>query len=497
MGKKKSAALIALVTVVLVGLLFLCITPTFPVKSPNSFRSLLSIVELGRDLDGGYYTVYYPEGVISKAEYETLKASYDYDSESTENPDDNYVAYKGIYLSKDIAEEGGVTQEFQDQFGAALRAVNKRYEKAGMSDYTLRVQDDYTIRIEIPGLDFDDYYAEQYAQSMITYFSYSGGIVLSDASAADGEATAQMEGSGENIRSVTTANAGDSGYAVVINLTSAGREAFREMTSTTSSSSSSSSSSPSSSSATVYVHVGDQTLLSAGVKGEMDQDTLYIGGFTEEEATVRAVLLDSCISDSDIIDLSFETPECYSMDPVAGTNSALIVAICIGVLVLAMLVFSLVKFKGMGLAHVYGFVTYAVAVIACISLIPAVQITLGGVIGILLASAIMVSCNYFAFNNIKKEFATGKTLTASIKTGYKKSLAFTIDVHAILILAGLAVWLISTGAAKFMALPFLLAVAISALCTLLVTRFYLYMFMAQPKNKIAFVGFKREETEDE
>ena len=246
MGKKKSAALIALVTVVLVGLLFLCITPTFPVKSPNSFRSLLSIVELGRDLDGGYYTVYYPEGVISKAEYETLKASYDYDSESTENPDDNYVAYKGIYLSKDIAEEGGVTQEFQDQFDAALRAVNKRYEKAGMSDYTLRVQYDYTIRIEIPGLDFDDYYAEQYAQSMITYFSYSGGIVLSDASAADGEATAQMEGSGENIRSVTTANAGDSGYAVVINLTSAGREAFREMTSTISSSSSSSSS------ATVY-----------------------------------------------------------------------------------------------------------------------------------------------------------------------------------------------------------------------------------------------------
>lgn len=70
-------------------------------------------------------------------------------------------------------------------------------------------------------------------------------------------------------------------------------------------------------------------------------------------------------------------------------------------------------------------------------------------------------------------------------------------MHAILILAGLAVWLISTGAAKFMALPFLLAVAISALCTLLVTRFYLYMFMAQPKNKIAFVGFKREETEDE
>ena len=81
MGNKKSAALIALITIVLVGLLFICITPTFPVKSPNSFRSLLSIVDLGRDLDGGYYTVYYPEGVISKSEYETLKAEYDYVAE--------------------------------------------------------------------------------------------------------------------------------------------------------------------------------------------------------------------------------------------------------------------------------------------------------------------------------------------------------------------------------------------------------------------------------
>ena len=102
-----------------------------------------------------------------------------------------------------------------------------------------------------------------------------------------------------------------------------------------------------------------------------------------------------------------------------------------------------------------------------------------------------------AFNNIKKEFASGKTLTASVKAGYKKSLGFTIDVHAILVLASLALWLIVTGPAKFASLVFLLCIAASAVCTLLVTRFYFYMFSAQPKNKIAFAGFKREETEDE
>ena len=125
MGKKKSAVLIILFTIVLAGVLFLSITPTFPVKSPYSFRSLLSIVDLGKDLDGGYYTVYYPEGVISKAEYETLKAEYDYVLENTEegqtpsvdNPEENYKPYKGLYLSTDIyAEETGVTAEFKEEF---------------------------------------------------------------------------------------------------------------------------------------------------------------------------------------------------------------------------------------------------------------------------------------------------------------------------------------------------------------------------------------------
>lgn len=506
MGKKKSTALIVLITIVLVGLLFLSFTPTFPVKSPNSFRSLLSIVDLGRDLDGGYYTVYYPEGVISKAEFETLKAEYDYVASNTEegqtpsveNPEENYTAYKGIYLSNDIyASDTGVTETFASQFDTALKAVQARYEGMGFSDYSVRVQDDYTIRVEIPKLDHDDYTAESLAQSIFSLFSYTGDILFTDASTRDGTSTVEMAGSSENLSRASIADAGDSGYAVVLHFTSAGREAFRELTSTLASASSDSSSS-SSSSSTLYIYVGDDQVMGAGVSEEMNQSSVSVtGGYTREQAQAIASLINSAIAEDDVIGFDFESPEYYSMDALTGTNTALIAAICIGVLFVAMIVFSLVKFKGMGLAHTYGFVTFLVAVVACISLIPGIQLTLGGIAAILLASAMLVSCNYYAFNNIKKEFATGKTLTASVKSGYKKSLAFTIDAHAILVLASLAIWLIATGAAKFMALIFLLSIAISAVCTLLVTRFYLYMFVAQPKNKIAFVGFKREETEDE
>lgn len=496
MGKKRSVALIVLITIVLAGVLFMSITPTFYVSEVKKFNSLLSIVDLGRDLGDGYYTVYYPEGVISDDEYEDLKAEYEYGQEEgtsdLSDPAGDYTAYRGIYISNDLMEDGKPGEAFRNNFAEAYKAVKARYEGMGFSDYTVRLQDDYTIRAEIPALDNDEYDAEAIAQNIFTLFSYSGELLFTDASDASSAGTAEMEGSADNIRSATTENAGEQGYAVAINFTSAGQEAFRELTSSLTSSGSST---------TLNIFLGENVLLSASVSGTMDQSSVYItGGYTAESAKAVATLINSVIDGAGAFELSFAAPEYFAMEPSMGVHTALIAAVCIGVLALASLVYFLVRFKGMGLAHLYGFITYALAVILCISLIPAVQLTIGGLCAIVLASAFMCYCNYYAFNNIKKEFSTGKTLTASVKSGYKNSLAFTIDAHAILLIAGLALYLIATGGVKFMALIFTLAVAASAVCTLLLTRFYLYMFMAQPKNergRIAFVGFKREETEDD
>ena len=66
-----------------------------------------------------------------------------------------------------------------------------------------------------------------------------------------------------------------------------------------------------------------------------------------------------------------------------------------------------------------------------------------------------------------------------------------------LFVAALVLFLIATGPMYYMAMVFMLGTALSAACTLGVTRFYLYMFLAQPKNKIAFCNLKREETEED
>ena len=192
-----------------------------------------------------------------------------------------------------------------------------------------------------------------------------------------------------------------------------------------------------------------------------------------------------------------DASQIFTYEPTMGTNAALIITVAFGVFILAMIVYSLIRYKGMGLAHVYGFLTYALLFIVCIALIPAIRVDIVGVAAIALSAAVMVFFNMYAFRNIREEFASGKTLTASIKAGFRRSLAFTIDAHIVLALMALLLYLISTATVRFAALIFLIGTLLSAACTLAVTRFFLYMFLAQPKNKLAFCNLKREETEDE
>ncbi len=498
MGKKKSVALIVLVTVVLLGLLFISITPTFPVKTPYSFQSLLNSVRLGADLGGGYGAVYYPEGVISAEEYAGEVARYE-NGEGTD-PTEQYVAHGGVYLDSEkvLDENGEVLESFRTEFETAYRVFKQRFEDKNFTEYSFWIEDDYTIRVEVS--DVSDL---ETVSDMFSILSYSGELYFSDTDTSTNSKNVLMTAGSEHISGVSVMDGGDSGFVVALKLTKAGREKFAEITETLSSSSSSDSSS--SSSATLYLYMGTDVLMSMSVSSTLDQDVVYIGGTTSsgsvayptrESAETVACVIRSALNEEDVFSLDLQ-PQVYSYGATMGEHAALIIAVVFGVAVLAMLVFSLVRYKGMGLAHVYGFFTYALIFILCLAFVQGIAVNIAGVFAILLSAAMMVGFNYYAFRNIRKEFYTGKTLTSAIKSGYRKSLAVTIDTHIILFIASLVLYLISLGSAQYMALIFLIGTVISAACTLAVTRFYLYMFLAQPKNKIAFCNFRREETEDE
>ena len=145
MGKKKSVALIVIMVIVLVGLTFLSVA-SFPLSSPYHFKPLLGNIRLSTDLGGGYYTVYYPEGVISQEEYDLLV-----NSETGSDAVETYTKYKGIYYSDEIAaDDGSISESFVEEFNTAFRTLQERFESKNYPGYSVKLQDDYTIRVEIP-----------------------------------------------------------------------------------------------------------------------------------------------------------------------------------------------------------------------------------------------------------------------------------------------------------------------------------------------------------
>ena len=498
MGKKKSAVLIILFTVVLVGLVFMSVA-SFPVSAVYNYNSLLSMIDLGTDLGGGYTTVYYPEGVISQEEYNALVAEYEAQGsdDETKDPEKLYQRHGGIYLSDDICDDdGNPTESFLNEFNSAFHALQYRFEQKSYTSYSLKLQDDYTIRVDVP-------YTDEDVSTMFDTMAYSGSLYFSDSDQNVSLASKNilMDGTSDLIREAGAVASGN-GYSTYIRFTSEGRTKFAEITTDLASSSSESGdSSSSSSTAVLYIYLGENVLTSAQVTDPLDQDTVYIynnsNPMSQGEAETLAAVINSSLNGDNVFDISLDASRIATFAPTLGENAALITAIVFGVLIVAMLVVSLVRFKGMGLAHLYGFLTYAVVFILCLAFIDVIQLSVAGVIAIALSAAIMVFFNWYAFKNIREEFATGKTLTASVKAGYKKSLAFTIDAHIVLLLLSAAICLISTGTMFYAGLIFVLGTVISAACTLAVTRFCLYVFLAQPKNKIAFCNLKREETEDE
>ena len=100
------------------------------------------------------------------------------------------------------------------------------------------------------------------------------------------------------------------------------------------------------------------------------------------------------------------------------------------------------------------------------------------------------------FEAVRKETATGRTIQASVKTGYKKTLLSLIDLYVILIVASALVALVCVG--ELAACGFIFFIGTLASYVLYwFTRLMWFVISSPVKDKFAFCGFKREVYDDE
>ena len=503
MGKKKSVVLLTLITIVIVVLCAMIVVPSFELPflwngAVSEWNPVVKTYDLGADLGGGYYTYYYPEGIISETEYKDECESLE-DADKLEEYQKSYTRYKetGLYMSTDpddgVVEEteGGkyeVKEAFKTAFAAAEKEIAARYEKKGYSSFRVSVVDDFALKVELPVSDTA-------AATSFNYLAYTGAFTLHD-----GTKTVFEEGKDvaakDYFKSFSPKTSGKSTY-VMIKLTKKGQEKIKEITTALAASSDSSSGSTG---GTLSFKVGDNSVIQLTVSEAINEKTLYIGGedtYTYETAQTVSILLNSAINAGDL-GITFKVDETRTFEAAYGSNALTLLYIALAIVLVACLVVPVIKYRGFGGACLYSTLSYLIVTAICFAFITSgiFEVTLGSVLIFLFGLLLTNVLNAHVYGAIKSEFETGKTVESSVKAGYKKTLAGVIDIYAVLAL-GAAALLIGAAGLPTTALQALICIATGAFCNLLWTRFINCMLLSASKNKYKYFRFVREEDDDE
>ncbi len=491
MGKTKSAVYFVLITIVLAVLCAWC-SVSFP-AGIYSVNSVISAIDRDAVLGGTYTVVYYPEGVISAEDYEANLLG-------ESDPDEYKAKYQSygtgaIYLEKESVLDGDkISAEFIDSFNRNVTAIRARFEAYGLEGTRVEVADDYTIRATVPDFIWDklDQTQKDQSESFDVMGSLFAKMALTGAPTVAYSNETIIENSDEMkyvdyVSGVSYQYANDTAI-VVISFTDKGRALIKEKTA----------GATSSSTATLQFKIGDESAIELTVTEVLDQPALYIngGGLTSRTAPVIALVLNDAIHGTNT-DLALTTGVLQTLPSTNGDNTMLFIYIGLGALMLASAIYFFVRYHKLGAAHLYGYLTYAVGMVICVSFIPFLNLGVAGVAAIVATSLLLCVSNAVAFEYAKKEFALGKTMTSSVKTGYKKCFWHLFDLHVALAIASILVFAIALTELQTFAFIFFLGVVFSGVCSLGLTRFYWYLMMGMWKKKDGFCNFARNEEDED
>ena len=464
MGKIKSIVFITLITIVLTALLFFSFVP-FPTSAVSNFKSFVGASQLSMELTGGVETVLYPDGVISKAEYEGLNDT---------DKGTKYTQYKGVYLESNNVNNGQLKNDFVSSFEQAFGVIQKRFEQKGYTNYSIFKQDDCTILVRVPQTN-------EASSTLFEKMSANGGIKFTD---AENTTNSYFNTNDANlIHSASVFNAGDTGYGVRINLTQEGRTRISELTS-----------GASSNGKTIYLYLGTTQLFSVQASEQLDTATLQVSGQfqTKEAADTIVSIINLARRQENVFRMSFTTSTVQTFDATMGKYTALILLLTLVAATIGGLAFIFIKYKGLGFVYLLSIVTFILALILCTTFIPTLVITPTSFLAILFSGLMLTIFTKIAFDRIKTEFRKGKTLTKSIHDAFNKSAFITAEVHGALFVFATLFYAISTGMMQSVSLLFMIGIGLSAAITMGLNRFYLYLTMPQAKNKIAYCNLRKE-----
>jgi len=161
----------------------------------------------------------------------------------------------------------------------------------------------------------------------------------------------------------------------------------------------------------------------------------------------------------------------------SGINSVLIGYIAVGL-------FMILYYRQSGTISALSLVLVILFILGILAGFQA-TLTLPGIAGIVLTIGMAVDANVLIFERIREEMATGKTMKASIDSGFSRAYSAIIDSNITTFFIGIILYQLGTGPVQGFALTLMIGIAASLFGALVITRVILDVLTSRG-SKVSF-----------
>lgn len=377
----------------------------------------------------------------------------------------------GVMAVYEATEKEGESGDFDQKLLATKTRITQMITEE-YSEAVVTIQQGNRIRVEVPDVSDPETVFELIGQPASLEFKAEED---SDGHIHEAYLT------GENIvnayASQQQTSSGTYEYGVSIEFDAAGAQAFYELTQQQVGSQ-------------IYIYRNGELFSAPTVNEAISGGKTFISGsmdtFQEAEEFATQIL-------SGTFSLDLTLLENTVVSATLGVDALKYGLIAGGVAILLIFAFMIWRYRMMGLMASIALCFYVILMLFFLQALPFVQLTLAGIAGIILSIGMAIDGNIIIFERVKEEYAAGKRINQSIRSGFRRSLSAILDSNITTIVVSLILVLLGTGSIRGFAITLLIGTVLSMFTALVVTRGLLMTYYPLNSNRAKPYNLKRGE----
>ncbi len=236
----------------------------------------------------------------------------------------------------------------------------------------------------------------------------------------------------------------------------------------------------------IAINLDDATIAKPFVETVIDSSTCVITTQTQEEAVEYAAVISA-----GALPFALDVFEQRTIGPTLGDGALESSLLAAGIGIVLIVLLMLVIYRLPGLVASVALLFY-VALVGVVLAVFQVNLSLPGIAGIILSIGMAVDANVIIFERIKEELSAGKSVAASVRSGFDRALIAIVDSNITTVIASVVLLIFGKGTIQGFAVTLLIGVLCSMLTAVIITKYLLRSIVVFGVRNTWLYGLKKQ-----